>query len=136
MEGSVNNEESHLRRKEKSFEAIENNLIEEAHEMFNPSLENMAINEVSVGQLAILEMSAKLRSRSMGRTETAIIAFQARKKIVNRSSVSPVTRLLSKHRSRLLKPFPKHFIRRQTSFSNSWTTLLNPDLLENCCIIV
>ncbi|XP_038887514.1 RNA-binding protein 39-like isoform X1 [Benincasa hispida] len=42
----------------------------------------------------------------------------------------------SKKHSRLLKPFPEHFIRKKTSFFNSWTTLANSDLLEECCVKV
>lgn len=39
-------------------------------------------------------------------------------------------------RSRLLKPFPRHFARKQTSFINSWSAIVNPDLLESCYIRV
>lgn len=42
--------------------------------------------------------------------------------------------LKAKSLPKLLKPFPKHFVRKKTSFINSWSTIVNPDLLENCCV--
>ncbi|KAE8647331.1 hypothetical protein Csa_003665, partial [Cucumis sativus] len=65
-------------------------------------------SKVSVGQLAFSKVSAELKSPSMGRTKTAIIAFQARK--LNRSSVSPVTRYGGLDMS--LRP---HFVRSHHS---------------------
>lgn len=40
----------------------------------------------------------------------------------------------SKRRAYLLKPYPKHFAKKRTSFLNSWSIIANPDLLEAYCI--
>lgn len=40
----------------------------------------------------------------------------------------------SKKRTHLLKPFPKHFMRKKTSFLNSWSVIVNSDLLEDCFV--
>ncbi|XP_038886519.1 uncharacterized protein LOC120076693 isoform X2 [Benincasa hispida] len=53
-------------------------------------------------------------------------------------SISPNFDRASKLTSKphLPRPYQKHFIRKKTSFRNIWTTMMNADLLEDCCIKV
>lgn len=42
--------------------------------------------------------------------------------------------LNSKGKRKLLRPYSKHYIRKNTTFINSWMTIANSDLFEECCV--
>lgn len=100
---------------------------------------------IATGSLIIeKEFNAHLNNLSLGIPKVSSPSFSAAPPLLVLSKNNPDSSppaidsnpLKPKKRPNLLKPYPKHFVRKKTSFLNSWSMMVNSDLLENCCVKV